>query len=265
MQRAYSSAVEPPAHNRLVPGSNPGRPIYYRGKNVDIEFKNLITLQQIDGKLIEVSHFLNAVPSKLKSIDKKIEASFQIVTNANDKLTENQKKRRDVEAKVQDTKTLISKYKRQLSDVRTNKEYTSLLHEIAEIEKKGDSLEEEIISEMLKADDIEEEIKSATQKAEDAKKNLTKQKASLLNKKAEQDEIKANLLVEKENLLPKIPSDQIKLYNKISIINNGISLSIVTGDFCSMCHMRIRPQVLNELKGETSIILCENCGRILHF
>jgi hypothetical protein len=25
---AYSSAVERPAHNRLVPGSNPGRPIF---------------------------------------------------------------------------------------------------------------------------------------------------------------------------------------------------------------------------------------------
>ena len=232
---------------------------------MDIEFKNLIKLQQIDEKLIEVSHFLSTVPSQLKSIDKKIEDSFQIVTNASDKLTANQKKRREVEAKVQDTKTLISKYKRQLSDVRTNKEYTSLLHEIAETEKKGDSHEEEIISEMLKADDIEEEIKSATQKAEEAKSKFTKAMEALLKKKAEQEELKANLLKEKENLLPNIPKDQIALYNKISIMNNGISLSEVKGEFCSMCHMRIRPQVLNELKAENIIILCENCGRILHF
>ena len=27
---AYSSAVEPPAHNRLVPGSNPGGPTTYK-------------------------------------------------------------------------------------------------------------------------------------------------------------------------------------------------------------------------------------------
>jgi len=232
---------------------------------VDIEFKNLINLQNIDGKLIEVSHFLDEVPSKLKRIDKKIEDSFRIVTNAEDKLTANQKKRRDIESEVQDMKTLISKYKRQLSDVRTNKEYTSLLHEIAETEKKGDGLEEEIISEMLKADDIEEEIKSATQKAGEAKAKFTKEKEALLKKKAEQGELKANLLKEKEELLPNIPSDQITLYNKISVNSNGISLSPVTGEFCSMCHMRIRPQVLNELKAENIIIVCENCGRILHF
>jgi len=231
---------------------------------VDIEFKNLTKLQQIDEKLIEVSHFLSAVPSKLERIDKKIDDSFQIVTNANDNLTANQKKRRDTEAKVQDTKTLISKYKRQLSDVRTNKEYTSLLHEIAETEKIGDSLEEEIISEMLKADDIEEEIKSATQKAEEAKEKFTREVEAQIKKKAEQEELKTNLIKEKKDLLPNIPSDQIALYNKISITNNGISLSAVIGEFCSMCHMRIRPQVINELKAENSIILCENCGRILH-
>jgi len=231
---------------------------------VDIEFNNLINLQKIDEKLIEVSHFLNAVPSKLKSIDKQIEASFQIVTNAEDKLAENQKRRRNVESEVQDSKALISKYKRQLTDVRTNKEYTSLLHEIAETEKTGDSLEEEIISEMLKADDIEEEIKSATRKAEEAKAKLTKEKEILLKKKSEQEELKTNLLKEKEALIPNIPSDQITLYNKISAKCSGIALSPVTGEFCSKCHMRVRPQVLNELKAENSIILCENCGRILH-
>jgi len=232
---------------------------------VDIEFKNLINLQSIDVKLIEVSNFLKEVPSKLKRIDKKTEDSFKIVTNAEDQLASNQKRRRDIESEVQDLKTLISKYKKQLSDVRTNKEYTSLLHEIAETEKKGDSLEENIISEMLKADDIEEEIKSATQKAEESKAKFTKEKEALLKKKVEQEELKANLLEEKETLLPNIPSDQISLYNKISGKCSGIALSPVTGDFCSMCHMRIRPQVLNEIKAETTIILCENCGRIIHF
>ena len=117
---------------------------------------------------------------------------------------------------------------------------------------------------MLNADDIEEEIKAATQKASEAKEKFTKEKDVLLKKKAEQEEIENKLVKEKEDLLPKIPSDQIALYEKIAKKNNGISLSPVTEEFCSMCHMRIRPQVLNELKEANSIILCENCGRILH-
>jgi len=64
--------------------------------------------------------------------------------------------------------------------------------------------------------------------------------------------------------VPKIPSDQVTLYLKIYKRNSGIALSPVSEEFCSLCHMRIRPQVINELKGKEKIILCENCGRILY-
>jgi len=31
-----------------------------------------------------------------------------------------------------------------------------------------------------------------------------------------------------------------------------------------MCHMRVRPQMLNEIRDKTKVILCEACGRILY-
>ena len=231
---------------------------------MEIEYENLIQLQKTDAELIEVSHFLKDVPNQIQDIDNKIEASFEIVARAQDKLAANQKKRRDLEAEIQDTKELATKYKRQLGEVKTNREYTSLLQEIDETEKKADNLEEEIISEMLQADDIEEEIKAATQKANEAKEKFTKEKETLLNKKTQLEETRKKLDLEKESLLPKIPSDLLALYKNTASKNNGIALSQVTEEFCSMCHMRIRPQVINELKEAKKIIVCENCGRILY-
>jgi predicted nucleic acid-binding Zn-ribbon protein len=32
-----------------------------------------------------------------------------------------------------------------------------------------------------------------------------------------------------------------------------------------MCHMRVRPQMLNEIRDKVKVILCENCGRILYW
>ena len=232
---------------------------------MEIEFDYLKQLQHTDVKLKEISAFLKDVPSKIQDIENRIKNSLQVVSKAEDKLAANQKKRRDFEADVQDTRSLVTKFKRQLGDVKTNREYTSLLHEIEEAEKKADTLEEEIISEMLRADDIEEEIKKATEKADEAKRKLSKEKNFLLQQKAEQEELKKLYLGERENLGPKIPKDQLVLYDTIARKNNGISLSPVNEEFCSMCHMRIRPQVLNELREAASLILCENCGRILHF
>ena len=232
---------------------------------MEIDFTILIQLQSIDEEINSSSLYLKEIPSQIQEIDTKIEEGLQIVNHAKEKLVQNQKKRRDLEADVQDLKAQIAKYKHQLGGVKTNLEYRSLLKKIEETQKKTDILEEEIISEMLLADDIEEEIKTANSNATQAKNKLLKEKDLLLKKKKEVEEGEKKLIQEKEKITLKIPSDHIKLYIKIFNKKNGISLSPVTGDFCSMCHMRVRPQVLNELKEGSKIILCENCGRILYW
>ena len=232
---------------------------------METDFEKLIQLQNLDIEIKNTSLLLEILPRQIKEIDQKIEESLKIVQDAKDKLAQNQKTRRDLEAEVQDLKGKITKYKRQLNEVRTNKEYSSLLKEIEETQARIDSLEEEIIEEMLAADDIEKEIKSADQKAVEIQNELTKQKEDILKKKKEIEDEKETLQKEKEELLPRVPSDQLNLYDQIFTKKNGIVLSPLRDEFCSMCHMRIRPQMVNELLAGNKIILCENCGRILYY
>ena len=232
---------------------------------MDSDFDNLIKLQYFDSEIQKISLFLQNIPSQIEEIDKKIEESSQTILRAKEKLSQNQKRRRNLEVQAQDIKLQISKYKHQLNEVKTNKEYSSLLKEIEEAQKKVDELEEEIISDMLLADDIEKEIREATQKAKITNEKYSKEKENLQQKSREIEEKKTGLLQSKEKLLPKIPAIQVSLYLKIYNKKNGIALSPVRDEFCSMCHMRIRPQMLNELKSENQLILCENCGRILYW
>jgi predicted nucleic acid-binding Zn-ribbon protein len=230
---------------------------------VETDFEKLIQLQELDIEIKNTSLLLEVIPRQIKEIDNKIEESLKIVQDAKYKFAKNQKIRRDLEVEVQDLKGKITKYKRQLNEVRTNKEYSSLLKEIEDTQAKIDFLEEGIIEEMLAADDIEKEIKSADQKAVEIQNQLTKQKEDILKKKKEIEDEKEMLQKEKEELLPQVPSDQLNLYNQIFVKKNGIVLSPLRDEFCSMCHMRIRPQMVNELLAGNKIILCENCGRIL--
>ena len=231
---------------------------------MDIEFEKLINLQKFDKEITDVSLFLENIPSKIEEINKKIETSSQIVTLAKEKMIQNQKKRRDLEAAVKDIKEQISKYNRQLNEVKTNKEYSILLKEIEEAKQKDNDMEEEIISEMLSADEIEDEIKTASQKYSEAEEKFSKEIDVLQQEKKKFEAKRDKLNQKKEKLVPKIPSDQVSLYLKIYKRNSGIALSPVKEEFCSLCHLRIRPQVINELKGKEKIILCENCGRILY-
>jgi predicted nucleic acid-binding Zn-ribbon protein len=232
---------------------------------VDVDFENLINLQRLDTEIRHLSALLDNIPAQIAEIDQTINASSQIVEQAKEKFALNQKKRKGLENEVNDIKEKISKYKIQLNQIKTNIEYTSLLKEIEEAQQKIDQLEEEIISLMLSSDDIEKEIKESTEKHSQEEEKLTKEKSTIDHKKRELEKEIKELVQEKEKLLNQIPPSQSKLYTDLLRKKNGIALSPVKGEFCSMCHMRVRPQVINELKVEKEIIFCENCGRILYW
>ena len=45
----------------------------------------------------------------------------------------------------------------------------------------------------------------------------------------------------------------------------GTAMSRISDDFCSLCMMRVRPQLLDEIIAAKAIITCEACGRILYW
>jgi hypothetical protein len=232
---------------------------------VEIEFERLIFLQRLDTEIRQVNLFLENTPPLIEGIDKKIEKSSQLAAAAKEKLVENQKKRRELEAEVKVIKAQVAKYKRQLNEVKTNKEYAAMLKEIEESQKKIDGLEEEIIAEMLRADEIEAEIKEANRRFTEAREKFSQEKEAIFQKKKKLEDKARQLGQNRQELLPQIPADQVALYLRISSKKSGVALSPVKDDFCATCHMRIRPQVLNELRDTRKLILCENCGRILYW
>jgi len=232
---------------------------------VSIDFKSLIKLQNTDELIIEISEIIEKNPSKINTIDSEIETSIKTVASAKQDLADNQKKRRNLEANLQDIHIQIEKYKRQLNNVNTNIEYRSLLKEIDNAQNKFRVIEEQILEEMLIADEIGSKIKEAEKIAEETKRELTIEKNSLTQENKKRKEERQHLYEEKENISPLIPSNLMNLYNDLFEKNIGIALSPVTDDFCSICQIRIRPQVLNELLTQKEIILCENCGRILYW
>jgi predicted nucleic acid-binding Zn-ribbon protein len=230
---------------------------------VEIDFEKLTELQQLDMEMRQLSHFLESIPPQIEDIDKKISESSLIAAAAKEKMTGSQKKRRELEAEVKDVRSQIGRYKRQLNEVKTNKEYTALLKEIEESEKRVDRLEETFIGEMLLEDDIQKDIKEANRRLAETQETLSRQKESIFQKKKETEEKMQQLGQRRADLLPKIPAAQVDLYLNIYRKKGGVVLSAVRDDFCDLCHVRIRPQVLNELLSTRKLILCENCGRIL--
>ncbi|MBN1939762.1 MAG: hypothetical protein JW843_09250 [Candidatus Aminicenantes bacterium] len=231
---------------------------------MDISFDTLIQLQGVDSEIAVVNAEIEAIPQKIKDIDSEIKATEAVVSESKDKLAGNQKKRREMESEVKSLREQTAKYKRQLNDVKTNKEYSTLLKEIEETDHRVAKIEEDILNEMIAADDIEKEIKSALKKQAEEEGRLKSEQDRILAEQKETEKRKAALEKIRTALLPRIPPDQLSLYQRIARKTAGIALSPVTDDFCSICQLRVRPQMLDDLWAMKEIITCEACGRILY-
>lgn len=232
---------------------------------MDIAFDQLIKLQDIDAEIARLAALLEAIPGRLGDVDKRIQATADIVLKAKESLAANQKRRRDLEGEIKALRETISKYKRQQNEVKSNKEYEAIKKEIAETQAKIEALEEAILNEMIAADDVEKEIKAAQAEQASQEGVLKSEKAAVAAEKADLESRKSGVEAERAGLLPQIPAEQVRLYNRIHVKKGGAAMSQVTDDFCSLCQMRVRPQLLDELIARKSVILCEACGRILYW
>lgn len=232
---------------------------------MDIAFDGLIQLQHVDSDINALNARLEAFPLRLAAVEEEIKAAAESVSRAKDRLAANQKKRRELEGEVKSLRETIAKYKRQQGEVKTNKEYDAIKKEIAETQARIDAIEEAILGEMLAADDIEKEIKAAQKKQAEEEVKLRTDRETVLRDRQVVEGERAGLAKQREVFLTSIPPDQVRLYHRIAKKLAGVALSPVTDDFCSICQVRVRPQMLDELTAMKELITCEACGRILYW
>jgi len=223
----------------------------------------LYTLQQRDDKIREVESLIKQIPGEITELEVERDGKATIIENTKTKLSENVKQREKLEKEILLIKEKITKYKDQMGKATTNKEYQGFMAEIKYEENNITSVEEKIIEQMLESDEIMGEIRASeaeynkiaseyNQKIKDLNTNLN------YNKKKLKSQVK-----EKAELRLTISKDLLKVYDNLMKNRNGKAISYVETEFCGVCHVKIRPQRLNELISTDEMFVCESCGRLL--
>src|SRR5687767_6069894 len=99
------------------------------------ELERLVELQRAETELRRVQSELGRIPQLKSELDQRLAQERGRLDAAREALAGSQKARRQHESGLQDLEGKRSKYKGQLMDVKTNKEYTAMLHEIEAVER----------------------------------------------------------------------------------------------------------------------------------
>jgi predicted nucleic acid-binding Zn-ribbon protein len=230
---------------------------------VNPDLRNLIALQDLEIKFASLQKQASDIPNKIQSFENElqhIQTAYQEGVAHNKELSN---RRRTLEGRVDLNRAKLSRLKDQLMTVKTNKEYTAMLHEIQMAEDQIRGEEDIILEVMEEMENKEKDLKHAEQEMLARSAELqnsirqTKESAPALESEL------ARLDEEKTLMESRIGAELLTRYRRIAKARKGIALAEAKDELCSACHVRIRPQMYAELLRTEIIHACDSCSRIL--
>ena len=230
------------------------------------DLERLIQLRRLESTIADAKAKVAAHPQRLAEADARLASATAALDAVKQRLKENQDARRDLDKDVALYQGRLSKFRDQQASVKTNREYQALGHEIETANKDLGVVEEKILERMMEADGLAGEMKqaeaayAAQRKEIDAEKNVMQEALSSVEASLkEATEAREALL---KNLEPRL----LATFEQVARVRKGVAVTMATRDgLCSVCHVRLRPPVFQQVRANDAIIQCDSCQRILYF
>ena len=227
------------------------------------KLEQLIKLQEIDHRLLEIKEFMGDLPSTVESQKLELE-SLEINNNTKQgRLHLIEKEIRHYERESEDMNSKMKKYKDQLYLVKSNKEYDSLNHEIDHMKISISESENKLLNLEEEKESLEEAAKLNVNKIttilETLTINQTELKTAIAETKSEKEELEENRGI----LINKIEPEPLNVYERIRNGRDGVGMVSIIGEACGGCYTQLPPQIVIEIKKSTDIITCPSCSILL--
>lgn len=219
-------------------------------------------LYESDVRLDEIKAELAHLPLHVAEIEKKLEGHKNELAAQREALAAHERERRALEGGVAQLEAKRTQLEAQLAEAKTNDQYRAFRSEIAFAQKEIKKAEDRVL-------DLMELDQAAGEKAEVAEKALAEEEAVVAK---EVEETKARFSGDQEALetvskaraeiAAQLDALSLRVYEGARRKRNRNAVAPLEGDRCTSCHMRVRPQLVQQLN-HGDLTPCEFCGCIL--
>ena len=228
------------------------------------DLEQLIQLQRLTNTAMEAQRDLEAIPGRLDAVNSQLTAHVEAVTAANDRLARKKTERQGVEKSLAEVQARLSRFKDQLMSVKTNKEYAAMQHEMATAEADVRKLEDAILEHMLEFDELKTVGEAAEETLEINRVETEQIRTTFESERTELERVIASASGERGRLSETIGEPARQLFDRIAERSGGVAVVPARNGHCTLCNVRLRPQVFNQILLNTALIQCDSCKRILY-
>jgi len=231
---------------------------------MDPDLERLVRLQELENVLRRLRSELAEAPDQRRALDEALAAERSRLDEVRSSLEESQKLRRQKEGHLQDLETKRSRYKGQLMDVKTNKEYTAMLHEIEGVEREIGVTEDQILTEMERADELKQRAAYEEGVFKEAEAHHRGEISALDARVGGLEQEAGRVQAERDEAAAALPEELRERFERIAGLR-GQGVAEAADGMCTGCRVKLRLQFYVELKRNDAVRQCEVCSRILYY
>jgi predicted nucleic acid-binding Zn-ribbon protein len=228
------------------------------------DLEHLIALQRLEDAVEHARRTITDHPERVKALEARLDESRGYLAAARQRESENVAARRALEKDLAMQQGRLGKFKDQLMQVKTNREYTAMQKEIEVAQHETRAIEDRILERMLEADDLANDIKRAEQALAAEQKAVAGERRALDEEASRLQVEMERATVEREQVLAQISAAALATYRFVAT-RRSKPVAEARDGMCSVCHVRLRPQVFNDVRRNEGIIQCDSCQRIMYF
>jgi len=224
----------------------------------------MLELCELDGQLHAIQTQLKLYPKMIADLDAKEATARKKIAAADERFHKSREIRRKSELDVKAEKDKIGRYMVQQNQVKSNKEYEALTHEVNTCKARIDELD----FAGIEALEVEEKSEAEKKQLEVAlEKLLAEHKTERERIAAQTESKKASLTTvesQRETKFEALDEEFREMYGLLNDRYPGAALSEISDGHCKGCGMSLNKHVIQDIQKAEKMIRCESCMRILY-
>jgi predicted nucleic acid-binding Zn-ribbon protein len=227
------------------------------------QFQYLLELQHVDDHLRALALEEQRLPQRLQEYEVACTTAQQQLVQQQAVIEQSERQQRTLERDITGHQEALRKTQSKAHEVKTNKEYSAILAEIASGKQRLEALEDQLLALMEATDQQRQAARVQEQRVRAALQELVEQQQQL---QQAQVLLQRDIAAEQERRQQTVTRLDAKLYEqyqKVAAQHGGRVVAQLQDSVCSGCHLKVQPQLISEIRLQTQLFTCPHCRLIL--
>lgn len=224
----------------------------------------LLRIQQLALEMQRARALVESAPGRIEQIEERFRernAEYVALKERYDEL-EQDRRRRSLELEGLDQTR--KKYMDALMQVTNQREYSAVLKEIDTVKTAIGEHEEAILKAMEECERLKADLDARASHIEQERSLVERERAQVESEVASAQRRILECEQERARVETELPPGLVASVRRIEESRRGLFMARTDDATCSACHVRVRPQVYQEIRQASRIHACSQCKRILY-